>query len=152
MKVTCSYSRLRANEELTDRRELSVTTATGKRGCHGFNARLNWGMPTPPQFLKAPDAPDNLVNSAAALIGTYAFWPRISGSAPIWMMAVAIGGLSGAILGSRFLSEKWLRAILALLLAGSGLKLIWWICRANPRHRPLRHQAEPSCGPGMETD
>lgn len=67
----------------------------------------------------------NLVNSAAALIGAYAFWPQISASAPIWMMAVAIGGLAGAVLGSRFLSDKWLRAILALLLAGSGLKLIW---------------------------
>ena len=67
----------------------------------------------------------NLVNSAAALIGAYAFWPQISGSAPIWMVAVAIGGLAGAMLGSRFLSDKWLRVILALLLAGSGLKLFW---------------------------
>lgn len=64
-------------------------------------------------------------HSAAALIGAYAFWPQISESAPIWIIAVAIGGLAGAVLGSRFLSDKWLRAILALLLAGSGLKLIW---------------------------
>lgn len=32
-------------------------------------ARLTWGMPTPPQFLKAPDAPDtgvtNIRNTAS---------------------------------------------------------------------------------------
>lgn len=66
----------------------------------------------------------NLMNSAAALLGARAFWGDLPAALPIWGFAVALGGTLGAVLGSRFLSESWLRGILALLLAVSGLKLL----------------------------
>jgi uncharacterized membrane protein YfcA len=66
----------------------------------------------------------NLMNSAAALIGARAFWGELPAALLLWGLAVALGGSLGAVLGSRFLSENWLRGILALLLAVSGLKLL----------------------------
>ncbi|MFD2174834.1 sulfite exporter TauE/SafE family protein [Rhodobacter lacus] len=66
----------------------------------------------------------NLMNSAAALLGAQAFWGDLPAALPLWGLAVAIGGSLGAVLGSRTLSERWLRGFLALLLFISGLKLM----------------------------
>lgn len=67
----------------------------------------------------------NLVNSAAALIGAYAFWEHVPAALPQWLVAVAAGGTLGAFIGSRYLSDRWLRDILAVLLFLSGIKLVW---------------------------
>ncbi|MCV2449569.1 sulfite exporter TauE/SafE family protein [Paracoccus sp. DMF] len=66
----------------------------------------------------------NLMNSAAALIGAYAYWDQIPASLPLWLAAVAVGGTVGAFVGSRYLSDRWLRGILAALLLASGVKLL----------------------------
>ena len=67
----------------------------------------------------------NMVNSGAALIGAYAIWDQIPTALPVWLVAVALGGFAGAYAGARYLSDRWLRAILAALLLASGLQLIW---------------------------
>jgi uncharacterized membrane protein YfcA len=67
----------------------------------------------------------NLLNSKAALAGAYAILGSIPPSLPFWLVAVAIGGLVGAILGSRHLPDKTLRYILAIVLFLSGIKLVF---------------------------
>ena len=66
----------------------------------------------------------NLVNSAAALIGAHRIWAAMPSEISAWIVAVAIGGMIGAFLGSRYLPDRWLRAILAVLLLISGAKLL----------------------------
>ena len=83
---------------------------------------MNWGTP---RQTAATTAVYNLMNSAAALIGAYAAWDQIPASLPVWLFAVAIGGSLGAFIGSRYLSDRWLRGILSVLLLVSGLKLTW---------------------------
>ena len=82
---------------------------------------MGWGTP---RQTAATTAVYNLMNSAAALLGAHAIWDRIPASLPLWLVAVAIGGTLGAVIGSRYLSDRWLRGILALLLLVSGLKLV----------------------------
>lgn len=83
---------------------------------------MNWGTA---RQTAATTAVYNLLNSAAALLGAYAAWNQIPPSLPLWLVAVAAGGSVGAYIGSRYLSDRWLRGILAILLLASGLKLIW---------------------------
>lgn len=83
---------------------------------------MNWGTA---RETAATTAVYNLMNSAAALVGAYATWSQIPTSLPVWLIAVAAGGTLGAVIGSRYLSDRWLRGILALLLLGSGLKLVF---------------------------
>lgn len=83
---------------------------------------MNWGTA---HQTAATTAVYNLLNSAAALMGAYAYWDQIPAPLPWWLAAVAIGGSVGAFVGSRYLSDRWLRGILSLLLLGSGLKLLW---------------------------
>ena len=83
---------------------------------------MNWGTP---RQTAATTAVYNLVNSSAALIGAFRWWDRIPTALPWWLVAVAAGGSIGALAGSRYLSDRWLRGILALLLGVSGLKLLW---------------------------
>lgn len=83
---------------------------------------MNWG---PARQTAATTAVYNLVNSFAALIGAYTAWPHIPSSLPKWLVAVAAGGVIGAYIGSRYLSDRWLRGILSFLLLTSGIKLIW---------------------------
>lgn len=83
---------------------------------------MHWGTP---RQTAATTAVYNLVNSAAALIGAYASWSEIPAALPLWLVAVAAGGVIGAFAGSLYLSDRWLRGILALILAASGLKLLW---------------------------
>lgn len=83
---------------------------------------MNWATA---HQTAATTAVYNLMNSAAALLGAYAFWDQLPASLPWWLVAVAVGGSVGAFIGSRYLSDRWLRAILAALLLLSGLKLLW---------------------------
>lgn len=82
---------------------------------------MNWGTA---RQSAATTAVYNLMNSAAALVGAYAAWDQIPRELPVWLLAVAAGGCVGAFVGSRYLSDRWLRTILALLLLLSGLKLV----------------------------
>lgn len=83
---------------------------------------MNWGTA---RQTAATTAVYNLLNSFAALIGAHAAWDNIPQSIPAWLIAVAVGGTIGAYIGSRHLSERWLRGTLSLLLLLSGIKLIW---------------------------
>jgi uncharacterized membrane protein YfcA len=83
---------------------------------------MNWGTP---RQTAATTAVYNLVNSGAALIGAHALWEQVPSALPWWLVAVATGGCIGAFAGSRYLSDRWLRGTLALLLLVSGLKLLW---------------------------
>lgn len=83
---------------------------------------MNWGTP---HHTAATTAVYNLMNSAAALLGMYAYWDQMPSPLPWWLVAVAAGGSVGAFVGSRHLSDRLLRFILALLLLTSGLKLLW---------------------------
>lgn len=83
---------------------------------------MNWGTA---RQTAATTAVYNLMNSAAALIGAFAAWNHIPPSLPVWLAAVAGGGFVGAYVGSRYLSDRWLRGILAFLLLVSGIKLVW---------------------------
>lgn len=83
---------------------------------------MNWGTA---HQTAATTAVYNLMNSAAALVGAYAHWDQLPAHLPWWLVAVAAGGSAGAFIGSRYLSDRWLRGILALLLLVSGLKLLW---------------------------
>ena len=82
---------------------------------------MRWGTA---RQTAATTAVYNLMNSAAALIGAYAYWDQIPASLPLWLAAVAVGGTVGAFVGSRYLSDRWLRGILAALLLASGVKLL----------------------------
>lgn len=70
----------------------------------------------------AVSAAYNLLNSAAALAGAHAIAVVAPPALPIWMLAVAIGGFVGSVVGSRYLPEVALRYLLALILAVSGLR------------------------------
>ncbi|WP_408642448.1 sulfite exporter TauE/SafE family protein [Sinorhizobium chiapasense] len=83
---------------------------------------MNWGSA---HQTAATTAAYNLINSAAALIGAYAYWNALPTSLPFWLFSVAVGGSIGAFVGSRYLADRWLRAILAAILLMSGLKLLW---------------------------
>ncbi|UFS65322.1 sulfite exporter TauE/SafE family protein [Paracoccus denitrificans] len=82
---------------------------------------MNWGTA---RKTAATTAVYNLMNSGAALIGAYTVWNHVPSALPLWLLAVAAGGTVGAIIGSRYLSDRWIRGILALLLLVSGIKLI----------------------------
>lgn len=82
---------------------------------------MNWGTA---RQTAATTAVYNLMNSAAALIGAHSTWSHIPAALPLWLLAVGAGGLLGAVVGSRHLSDRLLRSILAVLLLVSGVKLI----------------------------
>lgn len=66
-----------------------------------------------------------LANSIAGLLGNVAAVASIPAALPIWLVAVAAGGLVGAEAGARRLSSVGLRRALALVLVIAGLKLIF---------------------------
>lgn len=82
---------------------------------------MHWGTA---RQTAATTAVYNLINSFAALIGAYAAWDHIPSTLPVWLAAVAVGGSIGAYIGSRYLSDRWLRGILSILLLVSGVKLV----------------------------
>lgn len=83
---------------------------------------MHWGTA---RQTAATTAVYNLMNSIAALIGAYAAWDHIPSTLPAWLVSVAVGGTIGAYIGSRYLSDRWLRGILSMLLFMSGIKLVW---------------------------
>jgi uncharacterized membrane protein YfcA len=83
---------------------------------------MNWGTA---RQTAATTAVYNLMNSFAALIGAFAAWDHIPSALPAWLVAVAAGGTVGAYIGSRHLSDRWLRGVMSILLLTSGMKLIW---------------------------
>lgn len=84
---------------------------------------MNWGTA---RQTAATTAVYNLMNSAAALLGAWAWWDQIPAALPGWLIAVAAGGSLGAFVGSRYLPDMWLRIILAVILMASGLRLLFW--------------------------
>lgn len=84
---------------------------------------MNWGTA---RQTAATTAVYNLMNSAAALLGAWAWWDQIPAALPGWLIAVAAGGSLGAFVGSRYLPDMWLRIILAVILLASGLRLLFW--------------------------
>ena len=66
----------------------------------------------------------NLLNSAAALAGSYAVLGSLPPQLPGWIVAVALGGVIGGTLGARHLPERTLRLLLAAILLASGIRLL----------------------------
>jgi uncharacterized protein len=66
----------------------------------------------------------NLLNSAAALVAAYSILGAVPPALPFWLVAVGIGGTIGAVVGSRYLPDRALRYILAMILFVAGGKLI----------------------------
>lgn len=65
-----------------------------------------------------------LGNSISGLAGNFGAVGAVPAAIPLWLGAVAVGGLIGSELGSRRLQAPWLRRGLALVLVVAGLKLI----------------------------
>ncbi len=66
----------------------------------------------------------NLLNSGAALAGTWATMPVLPSALSLWLAAAGLGGAVGAWLGSRHLPTATLRYLLSALLAISGAKML----------------------------
>jgi len=66
-----------------------------------------------------------LANSISGLLGNVASVQALPGALPIWLVAVAAGGLIGAEMGARRLTTVGLRRALAAVLLVAGLKLIF---------------------------
>lgn len=65
-----------------------------------------------------------LVNSLAGLAGVLGHAPDLPDGLAVWAVAVVLGGLLGAELGSRWLGHGALRRLLAAVLVVAGLKMI----------------------------
>ena len=78
----------------------------------------------PPRRAAGVTAAYNLLNSAAALAGAAATLPALPPALPLWLAAAGTGGVVGALAGSRFLPERVLRPLLAVVLLVSGLRLL----------------------------
>jgi uncharacterized membrane protein YfcA len=66
----------------------------------------------------------NLVNSAAALAGTWATLPLLPARLPIWLVCVGLGGLLGSWMGALHLNPRTLRLLLAFLLLTAAARMI----------------------------
>ena len=66
-----------------------------------------------------------LANSISGLAGNVASVGALPGALPVWLAAVAVGGVIGSELGSRRVSAPLLRRALAVVLLIAGLKLIF---------------------------
>jgi len=66
-----------------------------------------------------------LANSISGLLGNVASVQVLPSALPIWLAAVAVGGLVGAELGARRLGTVGLRRALAAVLMVAGFKLIF---------------------------
>ena len=66
----------------------------------------------------------NLLNSAAALAGTWATLPLLPTRLPVWLVCVGFGGLFGSWMGALHLNPRTLRLLLALLLLAAAGRMI----------------------------
>lgn len=66
-----------------------------------------------------------LANSIAGLLGNVAAVASLPSGLPLWLAAVAAGGLVGAEAGARRLGTVGLRRALAIVLVVAGLKLLF---------------------------
>jgi uncharacterized membrane protein YfcA len=66
----------------------------------------------------------NLMNSAAALAGTWATLPLLPARLPVWLVCVGLGGLLGSWMGALRLNPRTLRLLLAFLLLGAAARMI----------------------------
>jgi len=101
---------------------ISGTTGTGG-GVFLAPVILAMGWGTPRQTATTT-AVYNLMNSGAALLGAYGAWHTMPAAIPVWLVATGAGGMVGALVGSRYLPDHALRAILAVLLLISGVKFL----------------------------
>ena len=66
-----------------------------------------------------------LANSVSGLAGTIQSASHLPAAVPLWLVAVAAGGLIGSELGSKRLPAAWVRRALGGVLFIAGLKLIF---------------------------
>jgi hypothetical protein len=66
-----------------------------------------------------------LVNSASGLAGNPASLQHLPPQVPIWAVAVVVGGLIGADLGSRRIGTPTFKRLLGLVLVVAGVKLVF---------------------------
>lgn len=72
----------------------------------------------------AVSAAFNLMNSTAALAGTWATLGAFPAALPWWLLAAGIGGAFGSWLGVRYLPVAMLRYILAALVGVAGARML----------------------------
>jgi uncharacterized membrane protein YfcA len=77
------------------------------------------------RFAAGASAAFILANSIAGLAGNIGLVGNVPSAMPLWLGAVAIGGLVGSELGSRRLPPPAFRRALAAVLVIAGLKLIF---------------------------
>jgi uncharacterized membrane protein YfcA len=66
----------------------------------------------------------NLLNSTAALAGTWATLPLLPARLPVWLVCVGFGVLLGSWVGALHLNPRTLRLLLAFLLLAAAAKMI----------------------------
>jgi hypothetical protein len=66
----------------------------------------------------------NLMNSVAALAGTWATMSWLPARLPIWLVCVGLGGLLGSWMGALHLTPRTLRSLLAFLLLAAAGRMI----------------------------
>jgi uncharacterized membrane protein YfcA len=50
--------------------------------------------------------------------------PTLPAGLPVWLVAVALGAVLGAWLGSKYLAPAALRLVLAILLLAAGVRMV----------------------------
>jgi uncharacterized membrane protein YfcA len=66
----------------------------------------------------------NLMNSAAALAGSWATLPLLPKRLPVWLVCVGLGGLLGSWMGALHINPRALRLLLAFLLLTAAGRMI----------------------------
>lgn len=77
------------------------------------------------RFAAGTSAAFILANSISGLAGNWASIGAVPTALPVWLVAVAVGGVIGSELGSRRMPAPWVRRALAAVLLVAGLKLIF---------------------------
>lgn len=77
------------------------------------------------RFAAGTSAAFILANSISGLAGNLRSVGALPPSIPLWLAAVAAGGIIGSELGSRRMPAAWIRRALAAVLLVAGLKLIF---------------------------
>jgi uncharacterized membrane protein YfcA len=66
----------------------------------------------------------NLMNSAAALAGSWATLPVLPARLPVWLICVGLGGLLGSWMGGVHINPRTLRLLLAFLLLTAAGRMV----------------------------